>query len=77
MKGALHDKVLYWNVHQQQKFELNESTKGNGWLSLRNTYLVMQLTVKSVMLFGVIDILFSCTLHLFTSDTMVHHDRAR
>ena len=29
------------------------------------------------MLFGVIDILFSCTPRLFTSETMVHHDRAR
>ena len=28
------------------------------------------------MLFGVIDILFSSTLHLITSETMVRHDRA-
>ena len=29
------------------------------------------------MLFGVMDILFLCTPHLFTSESMVHHDRAR
>ena len=28
------------------------------------------------MLFGIIDILFSCTPHFFTSKTMVHHNRA-
>ena len=26
------------------------------------------------MLFGVVDILFSCTPRLFTSEIMVHHD---
>ena len=34
-------------------------------------------TVRSVMLFGVINTLFSCTRHLFTSETLVHHDRVR
>ena len=34
-------------------------------------------TVRSVMLFGVIDILFSCTPRLFAYETMVHRDRAR
>ena len=36
-----------------------------------------QPTVGSVMLFGVVDILFSCTPRLFTSETMVHRDRTR
>ena len=35
-----------------------------------------QPTVRSVMLFDVVDNLFSCMPHLFTSDNMVHHDGA-
>ena len=30
--------------------------------------------MRSVLLYGAINILFSCTPHLLTSDTMVHHD---
>ena len=33
--------------------------------------------MRSVMLSGVIDILFTCMPQLFTSETMVHLDRAR
>ena len=40
-------------------------------------HLGRQPTVRSVMLLGVIDILFSCTRYLFTSETIVQHDRAR
>ena len=59
------------------KLKLNESTKRNAWLSLRDASPGGQPTVRSVMLFGVIDNLFSCTPRLFTSENMVHHDRTR
>ena len=36
-----------------------------------------QPTVRSFMLFGVINILFSCMLRLFSSETTVHHDGSR
>ena len=29
------------------------------------------------MLFGVVNVLFSCMPRLFTSEIMVHHDKAR
>ena len=56
------------------KLKLNESNKRKAWLSLRD--LCGQPTVRSVMLFGVVDI-FCFLGRLFTSETMVHHDRTR
>ena len=38
------------------KLKLNESTKRNAWLTLRDTIPWQQPTVRSVMLFGVVDI---------------------
>ena len=56
-----------------KKIGLKESTKRDAWLSLRDTSLWGQPTLRSVMLFGVIYVLFSCMPHFFTSDTSVVH----
>ena len=59
-------KIKYWSCTSQP-------TETHGWVCGIH-HLGRQPTLRSVMLFGVVDILFSCTPRLITSETLVHHD---
>ena len=64
---------IYLNVLQQQKLELNESTKWHAWLSMLDTSPRRAYNSEESKFIFVINILFSCTPQHISSETMVHH----